>query len=955
MVVDPENISALINIRGEQAIYTPEAVYIPLERAKEGLEFGFQAQSDVFWQLGDGNTIQTAPGKKFQHAYNDPGIYVVIAVGINSFGQKVIQAKAVVVAGDFAEFKVSSTSPEVGTGIVFDASLSTQKAQLTGGVVTEYNWTCEGGAGCFGPATGERISANFQVPGTYAITLQIETSTGQKDYSTQEVFIKSDMPFADFKAKPAFGPQNAGTYFLDASFSTSRLGKKEGLTYRWNINGKEILTQEPVLTHSFARAGEQEISLVVEESEFIGESEVATEVITVDSILAVDFILPKEVVRLGESLDFEARSPNALRYLWEFPGDKKVRTQNASHRFQENGRQAISLEVSAGESVNQVKKIIQVRNTTTPTAFVEILVNGIEVNSRDISIEKGDLLTIRSVNVDRYGEEQNDFKETWLVNSEVISKRDIATSFQEFGEYEVKYVIIDPYDPNQRDEQVFIFSVGNTAPRIGTVDVSTPQELPAGSVRLTVQAADKEREAMSYVFKAFSYTEEITNQKSDNNEIILTLPNGVYDFEVEVIDASGQKSSKFLDLDYVITKVVNDAPTGVITSDPASLIFTTTEVIFRAVAEDPDKDGLFFDWQIDGVSIQAGENNIFRYTFERPGNYEVLALVDDQRGGKVTLTKNVSVGWDPSVRTRESNTAPTITLCAEGGEHVSENQRVTIQGNAYDKDGEALAYNWSVNGVENISNLPNLGYEFEQPGQYSIKLSVTDLFVTTTEEFVITAHPNDVIRPYGSMACSQLLSSDDFYGNTGDEVSIISTTGGPKNFIDQIYWISSQQEEVILAPQNLKDLHDWGRVGIRSISAPLESLLAHRQQVLLQLKNKTSNEQIKEKINEEIVLLQTTPAESLQGYLDLLRPGVDTFKYARHLDVGESLFLAAKSPEDILAPLSFSWDLGDGSVLSGKNPVLVYNDPGFYLVTLTISDGLTPVQDSIIIQVDPRS
>lgn len=842
-------------------------------------------------------------------------------------------------------------NPKVNSDIRLDASASTEKGQLTGGIVTEYIWTCEGGAGCFPDTSGERITAEFQVPGTYAITLRVKTTTGQTDYSTQEIFVSSENPFAHFQIRSAFGPQNAGTYFLDASYSTTRTGEKEGLTYLWNINGQEIRKTEPILTHTFEQVGEQIIQLQVLEEGFIKPSAVWQEALNVESILAVDFTRNKESIQVGESVDFKSQSPKALRYLWTFPEGKIVRTQDASHRFLFSGRKSVTLEVSAGDKKNAVTKIVEVRNSSRPTAFVDIKINGIDQTEADIYLNKGDLVRIESRNVDRFGEEK-DFQETWILNGEIVSRRDIATLFTEFGTYTVKYIIIDPLDPTQRDEKTFLFHVENTAPRIGKVEVSNPEELPAGSIRITVQASDKERDTLTYVFKALSYTKEIARQESDKNEVILTVPNGVYDFEVIVKDAAGKEASKFLDLDYVITQVVNEAPTGTLIKDPLANIVTTTEVVFQAIMVDPDQDALFFDWKIDGESLQADENKIFRHTFVRPGTYEISVEVNDRRGGEITLTDTIEVRWDPSIRTAESNTAPTLDPCSQEGEHVPVGKRIIFQSQAEDKDKEPLRYRWIVQNQKGISSLPHFAYTFSDPGVYKIDLEVEDMFVTEKKSFQVTVHPADVIRPFSSQMCKKILEEKNYYNQEG---SIISTTTIGSNFLEQISWTRPKSENELKNMQSLKSLHDSGQVGIKNIKAPIEKVLAHREQILLQLKKKTQNDEIIKKIDEEIQVIRTTPHESLRSYLNLLRPGIDSFKYAENIQPGSTLFLQAKAPENLLAPLSFEWDLGNGQKIWGQNKEIQYATPGFYLLTLTISDGLTPVQDSIIIQVDNRS
>ena len=50
----------------------------------------------------------------------------------------------------------------------------------------------------------------------------------------------------------------------------------------------------------------------------------------------------------------------------------------------------------------------------------------------------------------------------------------------------------------------------------------------------------------------------------------------------------------------------------------------------------------------------------------------------------------------------------------------------------------------------------------------------------------------------------------------------------------------------------------------------------------------------------------------------------------------------------------FEWDLGNGKVVSGQNISVRYRDPGFYRISLKISDGLTESADSLTIKVEAR-
>lgn len=62
-------------------------------------------------------------------------------------------------------------------------------------------------------------------------------------------------------------------------------------------------------------------------------------------------------------------------------------------------------------------------------------------------------------------------------------------------------------------------------------------------------------------------------------------------------------------------------------------------------------------------------------------------------------------------------------------------------------------------------------------------------------------------------------------------------------------------------------------------------------------------------------------------------------------------FFYGKAPEQFKRALFFEWDLGNGIRRPGQNISIRYRTPGFYRVTLNVSDGLTTVTDSLTIKV----
>lgn len=953
--VDRTNIASLIVIKGTDLIDTDEAVYVSLENAQKGLQFEFNALSEVDWNMGDGYEHSTAPEKVFEYSYGSPGIYPVIAIGYNALGQRILQAKAVVVGAQFAQFSASQNKAPLGREIILDGRYS----DVTGvaGNITSYDWSCSGGRGCFPDTSGERIGVSFATPGVYTIVLRIKTSTGLEDAVAQNIQITASEPFSFFDASPDLESDKVGNYVFDASESRGTLGQSDGLQYRWTIEGEEYVTQQPVFEYLFAEKKDYLVKLLVEEERpgQYFESSVFEKTITVTDLLSANFDIETEKAFVGKSIGFKNTSRGAYRFLWDFGDGETSRKEHPEHIYTSAGDKVIRLSVQSATEKRTIEKVVSVYNEEKPTAFLQIWVDEVLRSEERVSVQKGESLRFDARTLDAYGTEKP-FRETWYVNGKRVEKKeDIPAIISDFGTYVLRLVAVHPTIPDQKDEQVRHITVRNNPPVVTSARVDYQRDLPAGSVKMKVEASDPEGEDLHYIYKAFFEGEEEVVQSGKLPETILTLKNGTYSFSVEVSDQQGNTTQYDLEQPLFISGVLNAIPEADFVIDPADYHYTTTDFSFEAQAKDANDDVLLYTWLIDGEEKQSGKNPVLRsILFPKPGEYTVSLQVDDRRGGVLEVSKNIRIQWDPNVKTAESNTPPKTNICIDGGNTVVIGDEVTFWSQATDINNDMLSYQWGVGAQHRYATTQNIKHVFDTLGKHSVSVQVSDAFAKTQDTVSVQVVSRGTLLPTdASHGCidNKSLWFDGFRQRFQKLVRILPSQF-TDSFLSQIGWdvpvgeIPSQEDTT-----NIESLDRLQLLGF-SDSVDLERLLLSREQSLRRLLVKVKNPKIQSKIQQEIDLLYSDPARAAKRYLSSLRVEDEIISPTLVTRVGSTVLVRSEVPEGFEIPLLFQWENGNGKTLYGQSVSLSYDKPGYYLVSLLIRDELTEIQDWIIIQVD---
>jgi outer membrane protein OmpA-like peptidoglycan-associated protein len=184
---------------------------------------------------------------------------------------------------------------------------------------------------------------------------------------------------------------------------------------------------------------------------------------------------------------------------------------------------------------------------------------------------------------------------------------------------------------------------------------------------------------------------------------------------------------------FTMGRRINRPPT-VTCQVPNPTIKQADTTAVRASGTDPDRDALTYTWSASGGKITGtGDSATFDATGVAPGKYTVTATVSD---GEKTAT------CSSEITVLKRNEPPTVT-CEPTSTSATVGDSVTIKANASDPNNDNLTYTWTVNGQKLAADTPTItfGTAGRDPGDYTVKVEVSDGEFTATCSTVVTVRP----------------------------------------------------------------------------------------------------------------------------------------------------------------------------------------------------------------------
>jgi peptidoglycan hydrolase-like protein with peptidoglycan-binding domain len=219
------------------------------------------------------------------------------------------------------------------------------------------------------------------------------------------------------------------------------------------------------------------------------------------------------------------------------------------------------------------------------------------------------------------------------------------------------------------------------------------------------------------------------------------VENGAHTITAVASDVAGNSTTSSV-VNVTVSNVANRPP--VLTSIGAKAVNENATLSFTVSATDPDNDTLTYSTSAlpAGATFISGTRTFsFTPSYLQSGSYPVTFNVSDGSGGTdseiVTITVN-NVNRAPS---SSAGNDQTITLS-----HLA-----TLAGVGSDPDGQTVTYLWSkvseTGGSATLSNaaIANPTVSFSAAGVYTLRLTVSDGVLSSSDNLIITVNPETVV------------------------------------------------------------------------------------------------------------------------------------------------------------------------------------------------------------------
>ena len=609
----------------------------------------------------------------------------------------------------------------------------------------------------------------------YNVKLRVTEPSGEVDVDTKIIYINSRAPVAEYSYRiPNANEPN--TVLLDASKSYDLDGIDDGrLNYEWIINGDRVELDRAsfngsVWYYTFDSIESHSVLLRVSDPE--GISAQITKKVLIKSILSVDFAAYPRVTQRETPINFQADSPEAKVFAWDFGDGTTIggRNSNITHKYTQSGIYTVRLQVSdEDDQVNRYEKKVYIWESNRPLAFINIK----NTKGNEVGVQPGVCFGENAYIIDRAGSVNFSGAEsidvTWktsgltyswkLGKNKYFSNVSFAQKFDELGCFPVQ-LTVKSISKGQTDKINTWVKVENLKPTLSSVDVQIV-DWDADPVVVKVSALwakDEDGVIQSYLW--YYYTDidpepqDFRATKQSNTTFVLPKVTWNYYFVVLMKDNNETRvsSEEITGSKYFITLTGDNINVPLVDLNVNdSSISVGEEVLFTAEVENILWYNLSnkseYSWDLDGDGFYEQKTNTpsISHTFERSGEFyaKVKAKYKWYSNTK-SITMNVS-----------NLLKPDIDYISIGNKFVLLNTSMW----------KSESVKWDLWDGTVVSNVNALTHEFEwNDGSYDISLELKEWIKVEKKSFNIKKDVRNLIaaRKKGLV----IFSNQDIVENT---------------------------------------------------------------------------------------------------------------------------------------------------------------------------------------------
>jgi len=597
---------------------------------------------------------------------------------------------------------------------------------------------------------------SFPKKGKYNVKLKVTESSWEVDIDTKIIYINSREPVAEYNYRIPHSHQ-PNTVLLDASKSYDLDGVDDGkLRYEWIIDGERVELDRASFNgsvgyYTFDSIESHSVLLQVTDPE--GMSSQITKKVVIKSILSLDFAAYPRVTQRETPINFQADSPEASVFAWNF-GDgniKSGRNSNITHVYKESGIYTVKLEVSdSDDKINTYFKKVYIWDSNRPLAYINVKnTQGNEVETQAWACYGESAYVVdRAGTVSFSADESIDVtgKNTGLTYSwklgqnKYFSSINFTQKFDELGCFPIQ-LTVKSKTKGQTNKLKTWMKVENLKPTLSSVDVQVVDGTADPVVVKVSALGAKDLDGVIQSYLWYYYTDidpepqDFRATKQSNTTFVLPKVTWNYYFVVLMKDNNEVRvsSEEITGSKYFITLTWDNinVPLVNLTVNDSS-ISVWEEVVFSAEVENILGYNLSkkaeYSWDLDGDGFYEQKTNTpsISYTYER--SWEFYAKVKAKYKGysnTKSITMNVSNLLKPNM------------------DYVSIGNKFAIFNTSIWKID---SIEWNLWAGTKVSDSTAFIHTFdESKGSYDISLELKEWIKTETKKFNIKKNVKNLI------------------------------------------------------------------------------------------------------------------------------------------------------------------------------------------------------------------
>lgn len=606
-------------------------------------------------------------------------------------------------------------------------------------------------------------------------------------------------------------------------------------------------------------------------------------------------------------------------YNWDF-GDGSTSTKEKEfHTYYDPGNYNVTLTITDNKGAEGKDEI---------TIKVNTLIEPNEPPTADASIEPTTAKVNEELNFNGSGEDSDgwiskyewDFDGNGIFDWQSDNTGLTRFSYNTSGTYIAEFRVTDN-DNDMATASVFVeIQPGENTPPIAVI--SQPTDGAEFETEEEIQfdgseSYDPDEDELTYVWDfgdgEVAYVAKPTHSYSE-----------VGNYTVELTVSDSQETGNEVITVRIFT-IVNHAPVAEIVAPVQDEVFEINTPIFfdGTNSTDPDGDFIYYYWDFGDGSVGTGSTTTHIYTVV--GTYNVILRVED---GELSDSDNVRI----LITDQGSLNQPPEAVINEpqNGENFTINEVITFSGvNSSDPDGDALNYTWDFKD-DNLGYGETTTHQYEENGTYNVTLTVNDGQYSDTASVVIIIGPSVDVNTPPTAIISEPTMLASFETNQSVHFAGYLSFDPEAALLTYDWDFGDDSEHEYM----MNTTHRYPTEGIYFIRLTVnDGSFNDTDSVVITIVEGGDNNSAP---TAEIVSPTTGQSFSINEVIT---------------------FDGSNSSDPDNDTLTYSWNFDDGNTGSGVITTHSYSSPGFYTVTLEVTDGELNDTDlvAIIIRIELRS